>query len=333
MLRLAFVGPAASGLCARIAPRLRNARFTAVVDSDLASGRAVANSLGAEIAIAGFDKLLADRSGSFDAVVLEDASKHTLRQAVRAAEAGKHVFFQAPLAHSHEDAMDVIAACSKAKVRLMVGNELRFAAGSRIIKASLDDGKLGQAGLVRIHHWEPRPPVDAPPGETEPDRDRPALLLLRLIGELDLACWYFGGVPERVYAVSGRHSPGRASEPDYVQVHLGFTGDGMALIDYCESLPTGDRYFSQSLIGSTGAAYADDHHNRQLLFGDGCASALGDDTRTDAALRNLQEFVDAVCAGREPMITGEDALRALDVGEAAAAALQSHDAVPCGGGP
>ena len=43
----------------------------------------------------------------------------------------------------------------------------------------------------------------------------------------------------------------------------------MALIDCAQTLPQGDGYFSLSLIGSTGAAYADSHHNRQLLYGGG----------------------------------------------------------------
>ena len=78
---------------------------------------------------------------------------------------------------------------------------------------------------------------------------------------LDLANWLFGTPPDRVYA--------RAAEPGYLQVHLGFSGGGMALIDVSDDLPPGDGYRSVTVIGSDGAGYADDHRNRNLVFGGG----------------------------------------------------------------
>jgi hypothetical protein len=68
----------------------------------------------------------------------------------------------------------------------------------------------------------------------------------------------------------------------------------MALIDYSGRLPGGDGYDSLSVIGSAGAAYADDHQNRQLAYQGGCPRAMltGEG---DAHLTTLvQEFVDAL---------------------------------------
>ena len=46
-----------------------------------------------------------------------------------------------------------------------------------------------------------------------------------------------------------------------------FPEGGMALIDCSRALqPSCDPYFSLTVIGSTGAAYADDHHNTNLLY-------------------------------------------------------------------
>jgi predicted dehydrogenase len=110
-------------------------------------------------------------------------------------------------------------------------------------------------------------------------------------------------------------------------LHLGFAGGGMAVIDYAETLPPGDGYFSLSLIGSTGAAYADDHHNMQLLYGGGHPSALHTGEADLSALAQLQEFLNAVEQNREPLITGADGLRAVEVAEAAAVSLATREGI------
>ena len=65
-------------------------------------------------------------------------------------------------------------------------------------------------------------------------------------------------------------------------------------IVYAETLPEGDGYFSLSLIGSAGAAYADDHHNTQLLYAGGHAAALKTGESEFEELAQLQEFVNAI---------------------------------------
>ena len=55
------------------------------------------------------------------------------------------------------------------------------------------------------------------------------------------------------------------SRPGYVHVHLGFPEGGMALMDDAQTLSGGDGCFSLSMIGSTGAAYANDLFHLVLL--------------------------------------------------------------------
>ena len=44
-----------------------------------------------------------------------------------------------------------------------------------------------------------------------------------------------------------------AANPEYIQFHLGFANDGMAMIDVAASLPSGGDYFPLTMIGGTGA--------------------------------------------------------------------------------
>ena len=143
-----------------------------------------------------------------------------------------------------------------------------------------------------------------------------------IIREIDVACWLFDALPDFVYAKAlSDNTPQRG-----LQLHLGFPGGGMALIDCTRTLPVGsDPYYSLTLIGSTGAAYADDHHNTNLLLrGDVVGLNVGQGR--DYFALQLQEFVDAVRHDRSPSGTGEDGKCAIAVTHAAIDSLESHRA-------
>lgn len=128
------------------------------------------------------------------------------------------------------------------------------------VKLALDSGKLGTAALVRLHRWRPRLKETEQVAMEEP-----------LAGDLDLVLWLTGQLPVSVFA---RTSEQQSAAQRYMQVHLGFADEGMALIDLALTLPPGAGYFSLSVIGTTGAAYADDHANTHLVFQGGAAKAL-----------------------------------------------------------
>ena len=146
----------------------------------------------------------------------------------------------------------------------------RGQASMEAVKDGVVAGKLGDPGLLRIHRWR---------SETE-GSDVQAAALIR---DLDIAQWLFGERPQSVYALA---------RDDYLQVHLGFSNGGMALLDFAR-LPRGEGYESLSFIGSTGAAYADDHHNMNLCFAGGKPVALRTGQGSLENLGQLEEFVAA----------------------------------------
>lgn len=296
MIRLALVG---WWLNARRAARLRGGKITAVVDADAGTAERASRALGATIWADSLDRLLSDHGGEFDAVVGpgQDQSSQA------AAAARKHILASMP--SSTGLAADLVAACAGAGVRLMAAHRCRFLPGVRTVKESLDAGKLGQPGLLRIHTW------GCPTGSDS----GPEALAIHAVNEIDLACWFFRQRPSDICA---------AGRDGYVQLHLGFPGGGMALLDYARTLPRGDGYSSLSLIGSTGAAYADEHHNMQLLFAGGQAKAVPTRQEDGYLLPMLQEFVTAIVEDREPSVSGADSLTALQVAEAAAASLATR---------
>ena len=314
MTRLAFIGGGENAASyTTVTPRLPNVAFVAVVHPEPDVAQCIADLLGASITANSLDDLLDQHLDAFDAVLILESSGSRVSLAMQSAEAGKHVLVASPLAPSAQTAADVINACRSANVRLMVSHSLRFMPSQQAVKAALTDGKLGEPGLLRIHRWTEST------GQSDPDD----IVMGQTVDGIDLAIWLFDRMPTEVYAVS---------RPSYVQVHLGFADGGMALIDYAQTLPGGAGYFSLSLIGSTGATYADDHHNRNLLFRGGDPRAIETGQGSLHLTAQLQEFVAAIEEQREPATTGADGQAALQVAEAAVASLQSRQALRLIGG-
>jgi predicted dehydrogenase len=332
MTRLAMVG-CGNGATEYSAVRLRleGASFAAAVDPDLDKARSTAHDLGASISAESLDDLLAQNTDAFDAVLISSTNTAHGPPVEIAAAAGKHVFIETPLAPSTEAADAAIEACRSAGVRLMVGQSTRFMPSNQRVKESLASGKLGALGLLRIHRWEPM----GAGGWRQlvlDSEDGSGTVMRQVIRELDMANWLFEALPMELYAVGRRQANAQLDAPDYVQVHLGFPEGGMALIDYSIALPEGSDYFSLSVIGSTGAAYADDHHNTNLLYRGGQPLALNVGEGQSHVAAQLQEFVNAIAEDREPAITGSDGRAAVQVAEAVAQSVTSGRAARLAGG-
>ena len=89
-----------------------------------------------------YRQVLADPE--IDAVIV--ATPHTQRVEIisAAAQAGKHVFTEKPLALNRRDADACIKACAEHKVTLAVGYNWRFQPALQEIKRMLADGRLGK---------------------------------------------------------------------------------------------------------------------------------------------------------------------------------------------
>ena len=208
----------------------------------------------------------------------------------------------------------------------VVVNPDRFLPSRQLIRQQLDTGKLGEVGLVRVHRWEPTVGHDLNvPGLTRHVEIVPHEingLPTVLLRDLDLVLWLVGKSPDSIHAVS--RSKLNDSQSRFIQVHLGFPGGVMALIDYANQLPEGDGYQSLSVIGSSGAAYADDHQNMQLVFRGGRPLAVrAEETgrRHDAL---IQEFVDGLQAGGDVSSAVADWQQVVDLANAVTRSIQSH---------
>lgn len=232
--------------------------------------------------------------------------------------AGKHVLAVVQRELASAALQNLSALARKKRVQLAIVNPDRFLASRRLIRQQLDSGKLGEPGLVRMHRWEA--------AECRGDRDR-LILPEGLLRDLDLAVWLAGKSPQLVYAVE--HLPEKRGTPGgrVLHVHLGFAGGAMALVDYAGCLPAGDGYRSLSVIASTGAAYADDHHNMQLLYRGDRPQGLPADERAPQLAALMQNFVDDLSAARDLSGSVAEWERVLKIADAAVQSLETRRAV------
>jgi predicted dehydrogenase len=97
-----------------------------------------------------YEAVLADPA--IDAVLL--ATPHSLHvpQILAAAQAGKHVFVEKPLALTAASARQAIAACETASVVLAVGHNRRYSAVAREMKSLIEAGACGKVVHVEANY-------------------------------------------------------------------------------------------------------------------------------------------------------------------------------------
>ena len=102
--------------------------------------------------------LLADPD--LDAVVIASADSLHAEQCIAAAEAGKHVLCEKPMATSAADAERMAAACRAAGVRLGIAYHMRWHRGHRDLAGAVHAGRFGVLRHMRVQ-WSMRAPDDS----------------------------------------------------------------------------------------------------------------------------------------------------------------------------
>ncbi len=305
MIRLALIGGGwqAANQLAQAILRFRELSITAIVpEYGEMEGEKIRKSDGS-IVVATLETLIAEYSDAFDAAIVGSHLSHRVSVACLVARAGKHVLVQSPMASSSEEANRLLNACNSAGVKLMVGSSCRFRPSIVAVKRALESGKLGRPVFLRIHAWIPQVVSTSPP------------FLPELVELLDLTHWIFGEHPTEIFAMAGPGSDMPGKQTCELNSHLAFPTEGMALVSLTHSLPSGSGYNCLTLIGSSGAAYADDHNQSQLLYKGELPAAIKTGEELQELIGLLREFAESIVQDRLPSPTGTEGKDALVLAE------------------
>jgi len=180
--------------------RIGNAKVLGVADiSDKALN--YARKFGVKNVYRNYEDLLKDKD--LDAVILSLPNFLHMESVVRAAEEGKDIFLEKPLARNLEEGEKIVSAVEKAGVRLMMGFDLRFHPVLRELRNKIDEGYFGEVQVAEATN------VSGGPFSLRSDRLGPVPVSSwwfeeELVGGgalldlgshmIDLLTWYFGEV-------------------------------------------------------------------------------------------------------------------------------------------
>ncbi len=146
-IRIALVGVGYWGPnLARNIGQCPGARFAGVCDRDGARAKSAAAPHNGAFADTDLATTLA--RPEVDAVVLATPSGLHYEQAKLALSAGKHVMVEKPLAHTSEEAAELVQLAAKNKRVLMVGHTFLYNNVVRDVKRRIDGGELGSVRYI-----------------------------------------------------------------------------------------------------------------------------------------------------------------------------------------
>jgi myo-inositol 2-dehydrogenase / D-chiro-inositol 1-dehydrogenase len=299
-------------------------RLVCVADVVADAARALAEASGSEATDP--DTLLARED--IDAVLIATPPDTHDALVVAAAEAGKHVFIEKPLAQTVEGARRAVDTCERAGVVLQVGYNRRFDRNFRAVRDAVRAGRVGDPWILRMSSRDPAPP----PGGYLPLSG--GLFLDTTSHDLDLARYVIGAdILEVTARAASLVDPSAAEigDVDTAVVSLVFSNGAVGAIDNCRVSAYG---YDQRLEvhGSRGMAQAGNELSSTATVADAegfHAPPLPHfymERYAPAFARELESFA-AALAGAEPEVSGRDGLAAVVAATAAKRALDENRVV------
>ena len=261
-----------------------------------------------------------------DAIVIATPHQTHAEQVIAAAEHGKHMLLEKPMAPSVPDCDAMIDACKKADVTLAMIKSLRYWAVMARAKEAIDKGRIGEVRMVQVTSLYQRRHLSKP-WAMEPEAG--GFLLDRGSHIFDMLRWLTGDDAVSVFGkIKGYNAP--TYETMNVMVQVEFSQGALAQVWMGHEVPEpifpNSRYLFR-LWGETGLIDAD-ANGKLLLSADGKWEELWDEPprksdaddfepwRMERHYRQTQEFVDSLRAGNPPAVSGEEGRAAIEMVQA-----------------
>lgn len=259
-----------------------------------------------------------------DAVCICTPSGQHAAQAMAAAQAGKHVLVEKPLALSLADADAMIAACTQANVRLGVALQRRTDPQFRSVRAAVESGELGEIvlGSISVPYLRTESYYQSAAWRGTWALDGGGALMNQGVHLVDLLLWLVG---HPVVAIEARAATLAHSieVEDCVTATLRFANGAMASIAATTAAAPGfphrvEIYGTRGGVQIEGEAIVRWSTTAGEKIGAATPQAAGAGAsptgiNTIGHTRIMADFVEAIEQGRDPLVTGADARRALAV--------------------
>jgi len=302
------------------------AEFTACCDVDLGRAQAFAREHHVPHAFGSLDDLFAAKV--VDAVLV--CTPHPTHElaVVAAARAGVHVLCEKPVAITLGEADRMIAACDNNGVKFGVIFQRRFWPAAQRMRQAIDAGKLGNLtlGECTVRIWRDAAYFAADPWRGKWATEGGGVLMNQAVHSIDHFQWYMGRATEVFGKIATLRHGAYIDVEDTAVATISFANGALGVLQATSTFQPAFG-FRVAVHGDSGAAISyhernegelgindlwtisGEEHLREVWLGE-------DDGKAGFPLYHqlqIQEFCQAILADRDPLVTGRDARKSLEI--------------------
>jgi myo-inositol 2-dehydrogenase / D-chiro-inositol 1-dehydrogenase len=285
--------------------RVPQAELVAVTDVNQAAAKSLADEFGIHHVAQNYEQLL--DIATVQAVAICSATDTHAPFITQAAQAGKHIFCEKPIAANLAAIDSALQAVDRAGVKLMIGFNRRFDPNHQRIRQAIENGEIGTPHLMHIISRDPAPP------SIEYVRVSGGMFFDMTIHDFDMARFLLGDVVE-IYASAGvlvDPAIGEAGDVDTAVITLKFASGAIGTIDNSRKAVYG---YDQrvEVFGSKGSVSSGN------IYPNAVTLSTAESVHRDLPLNffmdryipsyqaELVAFVRALIEGSAPPVTGQD---------------------------
>ena len=275
-----------------------------------------------------------------DAVVLATPPATHRAQTLLAAQAGRHLLVEKPMAQSVDECAEMVAACRTAGVRLSVVSQHRFRASPVAAKHLIDSGRIGQVRMIQVTGaevgwWD----LAARGDEWKLDPGQQSAYASWGAHACDLIRWFSGADGSLAFARI-RNFSGRPPDVGQSAVVIYEMTSGVLVqvtMSYEFPEPGLSPAWPWLIVGSEGMIDLDPYGVVRLGHGDSWETVAEqppfdpldavDPVRLGAYKRQLEDLVAAIDEGHDPLVSGEEGRRTTAMLDAAERSAVTDQAV------
>jgi UDP-N-acetyl-2-amino-2-deoxyglucuronate dehydrogenase len=280
-----------------------------------------------------------------DVVAICTPSGTHLEAALAAAEAGRHLIVEKPLEITPERCDRIIEAAAARRVLLAGVFQSRFHQAAQAVKPAVEDGRFGQLALgdAYVKWYRTQQYYDEGGWHGTQELDGGGALINQSIHAIDLLQWFMGQV-ESVQAFTGTVGHERIEVEDNAVALLRFAGGALGVIEGSTASYPG--FLKRiELSGTAGSVILEEETIKAWTFAEqrpedreirtrfAAATASGGGAADPAAIsfeghrRQYEDFIQALDAGRSPLVDGTEARKSVAIIQAIYAAARKGRAV------
>jgi UDP-N-acetylglucosamine 3-dehydrogenase len=310
---------------ARCLSQLPDVELAAIADDDETRLRTAVDQFGGD-AYTDYRELLA--RADIDAVLITSPNADHREHVIAAAQAKKHVLCEKPIATTRSDGMAMVAACREHGVKFQTAFPVRFSAPAAALRRMVREDAVGTPLAVKATN-----PGSYPGGWFgDPALAGGGAVMDHTVHVADLLRWTFDAEITQVYAeIDSRLHPDLPVD-DVGTLMLTLSNGVFASLDPSWSRPkTWPTWggLTMEVIGDRGVLSMDAFGQHLQLVEDRGPSHVFVPWDEGGDLPMIRSFVDAVRNDTEPLVTGEDGLRAMEVALCAYESAKRREPVAC----